>query len=72
MAPPKARWTFQPQPMTVAADGTGHGEIVIRDGGTKVATLRFTLTDWRHLRIDATNEPGHVGIDGIEAWLGER
>lgn len=64
----KAKWTTGQPTSSVAADGTLTAAVPLRDNGQLAATLRFTITADRALRVDVDNEPGTAGLTGFEAW----
>lgn len=66
--PPKAKWTTGNPAASVAADGTLSVNVPLKDNNTLVATLRFTLTADRALKLVVDNEPGAARLTGFEAW----
>jgi hypothetical protein len=64
----KARWTpGQPQ-VAVDQEGALTASVPLRDNNVIVATIRFTITSDRALRINVENKPGSAGLTGFEAW----
>lgn len=68
--PPKARatWTTGTPTINVDAAGTMVASVPVLDAGKLAATIRYTLTADRALRIDVLNAPGAAGLTGFEAW----
>ena len=67
--PVKSVWS--PGSPSIAVDsltGTLTASVPLRDSGTLAATLTFTITADRALRIDVVNEPGSAGLTGFQAW----
>ena len=54
-----------------AATGTLTVSVPLRNAGTLAATLTFTITADRALRIVVVNEPGAAGLSGFQAWSKE-
>lgn len=68
MAKKKAKWAAGASSSTVDPSGTLLTSFPIKDNGVLVATVSFTLTADRALKINVVSEPGAAGLTAFEAW----
>lgn len=68
MAKTKAKWLAGASSSAVDPQGTLLTSIPIKDNGVLVATLTFTLTADRALKVNVISEPGAAGLSAFEAW----
>jgi len=61
-------WTTGTPVVSKDAAGTLTATVPLKDAGILAATLKFTITADRALRIDVTNEPGAAGLTDFQAW----
>lgn len=64
----KATWSTITPAVSIDADGTLTASVPIKDGTKLAATLRFTITSARALRVDVLNAPGATGLTDFAAW----
>lgn len=65
----QAKWTIgTPTKSVDKTTGTASASVPLLDSGTLAATLTFTITADRTLRVEIDNEPGAPGLSGFEAW----
>lgn len=65
-----AKWTTKPAEIKAGTDaaGTFSVSVPLYDGAVKAATLLFTLTAGRALRVECRSEPGAAGLTDFQAW----
>lgn len=70
---PRAKWSVRPTDVKYATDAAGTLSVAVGlyDNGVKAATVTFTITADRALRVEVLNEPGSAGLTGFAAWSKE-
>lgn len=70
MANAKAKWTIgTPSKSVDKTSGTAAASVPLLDNGTIAATLTFTITADRALRVEVDNAAGSAGFTDFQAWM---